>query len=82
MKEAKFIKKEDELAEYEIDESNKEVANTKEYKAKKWEEWKQMKRKLDKNKVYNFIGKAVVFLSANLMWTGLMILGFMQNTIY
>ena len=30
MKEAKFIKKEDELAEYEIDESNKEVADTKE----------------------------------------------------
>ena len=41
-----------------------------------------MKRKLDKNKVYAFIGKAVVFLSANLMWTGLMILGFTQNTIY
>ena len=37
MEEAKFIKKEDELAEYEIDESNKEVANTKEYKAKKIE---------------------------------------------
>ena len=35
MSEAKFIKKEDELAEYEIDESNKEVANTKEYKAEK-----------------------------------------------
>ena len=35
MKEAKFIKKEDDLAEYEIDESNKEVANTKEYKAEK-----------------------------------------------
>ena len=41
-----------------------------------------MKRKLDKNKIYAFIGKTVVFLSANLMWTGLMILGFMQNTIY
>lgn len=41
-----------------------------------------MKRKLDKNKIYNFIGRAVVFLSANLMWTGLIILGFMQNTIY
>ena len=41
-----------------------------------------MKRKLDKNKIYVFIGKIVVFLSANLMWTGLMILGFMQNTIY
>lgn len=41
-----------------------------------------MKRKLDKNKVYAFIGKAVVFLSANLMWTGLIVFGFMQNTIY
>ena len=37
MKEAQFIKNEDELAEYEIDESNKEVADTKEYKAKKIE---------------------------------------------
>lgn len=41
-----------------------------------------MKRKLDKNKVYAFIGKTVVFLGSNLMWTGLMIFGFMQNTIY
>ena len=41
-----------------------------------------MKRKLDKNKICTFIGKAVVFLSANLMWTGLIILGFTQNTIY
>lgn len=39
-------------------------------------------KRIDKNKVYAFIGKAVVFLSANLMWTGLIILGFMQNTIY
>ena len=35
MKEAKFIKKVDGLAEYEIDESNKEVADTKQYKAEK-----------------------------------------------
>ena len=35
MKEAKFIKKENEIADYDIDESNKEVANTKEYKAEK-----------------------------------------------
>ena len=41
-----------------------------------------MKRKLDKNKIYTFIGKTVVFLSANLMWTGLIVFGFMQNTIY
>ena len=39
-------------------------------------------KRIDKNKVYAFIGKTVVFLSANLMWTGLMILGFTQNTIY
>ena len=41
-----------------------------------------MKRKLDKNKIYNFIGKTVVYASINLVWTGLMIFGFMQNTIY
>lgn len=41
-----------------------------------------MKRKLDKNKIYAFIGKTVVFLSANLMWTCLIILGFTNNTIY
>ena len=35
MEESKFIKNEDELAEYEIDESNKEVADTKEYRAEK-----------------------------------------------
>lgn len=35
MQEAKFIKKEDGFAEYEIDESNKEVADTKGYKAEK-----------------------------------------------
>lgn len=37
MNEAKFIKKEKDIAEYEIDESNKEVANTKEYKSEKIE---------------------------------------------
>lgn len=46
MKEAKFIKKEDELAEYEIDESNKEVANTKEYKAEKIERSKANEKKI------------------------------------
>lgn len=33
MNEVKFIKKEKDIAEYEIDESNKEVADTKEYKS-------------------------------------------------
>lgn len=41
-----------------------------------------MKRKLDKNKIYNFIGRVTVYASINLVWTGLMIFGFMQNTIY
>lgn len=35
--EAKFIKKEKDIAEYEIDESNKEVADIKEYKSEKIE---------------------------------------------
>lgn len=39
-------------------------------------------KRIDKNKIYAFIGKTVVFLSANLMWTGLIILGFTNNTIY
>lgn len=41
-----------------------------------------MKRKLDKNKIYNFIGRVTVYTSINLVWIGLMIFGFMQNTIY
>ena len=41
-----------------------------------------MKRKLDKNKIYAFIGKTVVYASINLVWTCLMVFGFMQNTIY
>ena len=35
--EAKFIKKEKDIAEYEIDENNKEVTDTKEYKSEKIE---------------------------------------------
>ena len=34
---AKFIKKEKDIAEYEIDESNKDIADTKEYKSEKIE---------------------------------------------
>lgn len=41
MEKSKFIKKEDELAEYEIDESNKEVADTKEYRAEKIKDRKE-----------------------------------------
>ena len=46
MKEAKFIKKEDELAEYEIDESNKEVADTKGYNSEKIERSKANEKKI------------------------------------
>ena len=41
-----------------------------------------MKRKLDKNKVYAFIGQAVVYSTLYLSAVGMMIFGFMQNTIY
>lgn len=41
-----------------------------------------MKRKLDKNKVYQFIGQAVVYSTLYLSAVGMMIFGFMQNTIY
>jgi len=41
-----------------------------------------MKRKLDKNKIYNFIGRVTVYASMNLVWTGLIMLGFTSNTIY
>ena len=41
-----------------------------------------MKRKIDKNKVYVFIGRAVVYVS---LYIGTILFGmwaFMQNTIY
>ena len=41
-----------------------------------------MKRKIDKNKVYAFIGRAVVYVS---LYIGTILFGmwaFMQNTIY
>lgn len=41
-----------------------------------------MKRKLDPNKIYNFIGQAVVYISFNLLLAGMMVFGFLQNTIY
>ena len=41
-----------------------------------------MKRKIDKNKIYAFIGKAVIYTTANLMFIGIGIVGFLQNTIY
>lgn len=42
--------------------------------------WKNFK--LDKNKVYTFLGKTTVFIGFSLMWTGIGIVGFLQNTIY
>ena len=41
-----------------------------------------MKRKLDRNKVYAFIGQAVVYSSLYLAAIGFTVWGFMQNTIY
>lgn len=39
-------------------------------------------KKTNKNKVYQFIGQAVVYISFNLLLAGIMVLGFLQNTIY
>lgn len=41
-----------------------------------------MKRKLDKNKVKRFLGQAVIYVTANVMFIGIGIVGFLQNTIY
>ena len=46
MKGAKFIGMQNDFAVYEIDESNKEVANTKEYKAEKIERSKTNEKKI------------------------------------
>jgi len=48
---------------------------------------KQMKRnwknfRVDKNKVNKFLGKTTLFISFDLMWIGLLVFGFLQNTIY
>ena len=41
-----------------------------------------MKRKLDKNKVYAFIGQATVVILFNVGMTAMFVAGFLQNTIY
>ena len=41
-----------------------------------------MKRELDKNKVYAFIGQATVVILFNVGMTAMMVAGFMKNTIY
>lgn len=42
--------------------------------------WKNFK--LDKNKVYMRIGQAVVYTSLYAVMIGLIVVGFLQNTIY
>lgn len=41
-----------------------------------------MKRKIDKNKVYAFIGKAVVYSSLYILAIVGFVFAFLQNTIY
>lgn len=41
-----------------------------------------MKRKLDKNKVYAFIGQATIVILFNAGMTVMFVAGFLQNTIY
>lgn len=41
-----------------------------------------MKRKIDQNKVYSFIGKAVVYTSLYLGSIAFTVWAFLQNTIY
>lgn len=42
--------------------------------------WKNFK--LDPNKVYMRIGQAVTYIAFNLLLAGMMVFGFLQNTIY
>lgn len=39
-------------------------------------------KRTKESKIYEFIGRAVVFILAHAMWVGLLVYGFMQNTIY
>lgn len=41
-----------------------------------------MKRKLDQNKIYNLIGRAVVYSSLYIATVGFTVWAFCQNTIY
>lgn len=41
-----------------------------------------MKRKLDKNKIYAFIGQATLVILFNVGMTVMFVAGFLQNTIY
>lgn len=59
----------------------KEILQTEGTKIFNWG-GKQMKRKLDKNKVYAFIGQATVVILFNVGMTVMFVAGFLQNTIY
>lgn len=41
-----------------------------------------MKRKLDKRKIKRLLGQAVIYTTANLMFIGIGIVGFMSMTVY
>ena len=41
-----------------------------------------MKRKIDPNKVYKFIGQATLVILANLGMSVILVAGFLGNTIY
>lgn len=41
-----------------------------------------MKRKLDKNKILNFLGQATLVILFNVGMSVMLVYGFMQNTIY
>ncbi len=41
-----------------------------------------MKRKLDKKKIYTFIGQAILVILVNAGISAMMLFGFMKNTIY
>lgn len=48
----------------------------------KQKRWKQMKRKLDTNKIYNFIGRAVVYSSLYIATVAFSVWGFLQGMTY
>ena len=48
----------------------------------KQKRWKQMKRKLDTNKINNFIGRAVVYSSLYIATVAFSVWGFLQGMTY
>lgn len=39
-------------------------------------------KKMDKNKLYQFIGQVLLYISLYLLAIGMLVLGFVKNTIY